>query len=227
MSDTGSVGERSELIEVERELGAAGHDGEASLDDRGRATCPACGAPNDLSGLLGSGRAARDTATDRDELEVLAYRCGSCDAALRTTVDRDESGAQISTGAGEPTSAGRGGPAAPISDTSGEPTPSGRPDVPTVDRPVSHASFRNEVDRFEATGPGSLRDQGSLIDEDGDDIRMYTGEPVETDEGWVLPVQQNFAGRDNIAGGGEWPDPHAPPAQQRPVDEDDRPDAEA
>ncbi len=38
---------------------------------------------------------------------------------------------------------------------------------------------------------GSLADQRELIDEDGDDIREYTGEPVETDEGWVIPQAQN------------------------------------
>jgi len=32
---------------------------------------------------------------------------------------------------------------------------------------------------------------GELLDEDGDDIREYTGEPVETDDGWVVPQAQN------------------------------------
>lgn len=82
---------------------------------------------------------------------------------------------------------------------------------------MSHASFDDEVDRAE---PGTLREQADLRDAEGDDIRMYTGEPVETESGWVIPVQQNFAGRDNLAGGGEWPDPHAEPAQPHPVDED-------
>jgi hypothetical protein len=39
--------------------------------------------------------------------------------------------------------------------------------------------------------PGSLADQRDLVDDDGDDIREYTGEPVETDEGWVVPETQN------------------------------------
>ena len=98
----------------------------------------------------------------------------------------------------------------------GRSTRRGAPHSDTHDRPVSTASFEDEVDRFEPSGPGTLRDRGDLIDEDGDDIRMYTGEPVETDEGWVVPQQQNFAGRDNIAGGGEWPDPHAEPARPAP-----------
>lgn len=86
------------------------------------------------------------------------------------------------------------------------------------DRPTTHTSFEDEVDRFEPAGPGTLSEQRDLVDDEGDDIRMYTGEPVETDEGWVVPVQQNAAGRDNIAGGGEWPDPRARPAQPPPGD---------
>ena len=64
---------------------------------------------------------------------------------------------------------------------------------------------------FEPAEPGSLKDQRDLIDEDGDDIRMYTGEPVETDDGWILPQQQNQPG--NSAGGGEYPDPTTPSTQ--------------
>ena len=64
---------------------------------------------------------------------------------------------------------------------------------------------------FEDAEPGNLADQRDLIDEDGDDIRMYTGEPVETDDGWILPVQQNQPG--NSAGGGEFPDPDTPSTQ--------------
>ena len=64
---------------------------------------------------------------------------------------------------------------------------------------------------FEDAEPGNLADQRDLIDEDGDDIRMYTGEPVETDDGWILPQQQNQPG--NSAGGGEFPDPDTPSTQ--------------
>ncbi len=45
--------------------------------------------------------------------------------------------------------------------------------------------------RFAEAEPGRLADQLPVLDEDGEDRRQYTGEPVETDEGWVLPVQQN------------------------------------
>ncbi len=39
--------------------------------------------------------------------------------------------------------------------------------------------------------PGRLVDQPDLVDEESDDVREYTGEPVETDEGWVVPQTQN------------------------------------
>ena len=74
-----------------------------------------------------------------------------------------------------------------------------------------------DLEFFEPAEPGSLKDQRDLIDEDGDDIRMYTGEPVETDDGWILPQQQNVPG--NSAGGGEYPDRETPSTQP------DRPDA--
>lgn len=53
--------------------------------------------------------------------------------------------------------------------------------------PRSHA----EEDALRPSGPGSLKDQGDLLDDDGEDRRQYTGEPVETDEGWVVPESQN------------------------------------
>ena len=77
-----------------------------------------------------------------------------------------------------------------------------------------------DPDAFEPSGPGTLADQGELTDAEGEDIRQYTGEPVETEEGWVVPQQQNFAGKDNIAGGGEWPDPDTPSAQPHEGAED-------
>ncbi len=47
------------------------------------------------------------------------------------------------------------------------------------------------------------------------DEKMYTGEPVETDEGIRRPQQMNV-GVDNMEGGGEWPDPNAPPQAPAP-----------
>lgn len=48
-----------------------------------------------------------------------------------------------------------------------------------------------------------LREQLPLTDDDGDDIRQYTGEPVETEQGWILP-QQMATGTQNVVGGGEF-----------------------
>jgi hypothetical protein len=42
------------------------------------------------------------------------------------------------------------------------------------------------------------------------DERMYTGEPVEADEGTYRPQQMNV-GFETMQGGDEWPDPNAPP----------------
>ena len=86
-----------------------------------------------------------------------------------------------------------------------------KPPGATSDHPLGED--RKHFEKPKKAG-GSLADQGSLVDEDGDDIREYTGEPVETEEGWVVPQQQN-AGPGNMAGGGEWPDPETPPAQPR------------
>jgi hypothetical protein len=63
-----------------------------------------------------------------------------------------------------------------------------------------------EVEReFGVTDDGRpLREQRPLIDEDGDDIRQYTGEPVPTEHGYVIPGQ-SVVGAERVVGGGEWP----------------------
>jgi hypothetical protein len=81
-----------------------------------------------------------------------------------------------------------------------------RPHVDSPD-PADAAPVPNEeaVAREFPHGDGRpLAEQMPLIDEDGDDIRQYTGEPVETEEGWVLP-QQMATGSQNVVGGGEFP----------------------
>lgn len=60
-----------------------------------------------------------------------------------------------------------------------------------------------------------LAEQSDLTDEDGDDIRQYTGEPVPTEHGAVAP-QQMATGAERTVGGGEFPDD--PP---RGTDEDE------
>ena len=62
-----------------------------------------------------------------------------------------------------------------------------------------------EVARNFPHGDGRpLGEQVPLVDEDGADIRQYTGEPVETEDGWVLP-QQMATGSQNVVGGGKYP----------------------
>jgi hypothetical protein len=53
--------------------------------------------------------------------------------------------------------------------------------------------------------------KGRLTDAEGDDRREDTGEPVETNEGWVFPSSRT-SGPGNEAGGGEWPSRARPPA---------------
>lgn len=73
-------------------------------------------------------------------------------------------------------------------------------------------SLGDDLEFFDEGDPGSLADQRDLVDDDGDDIREYTGEPVETEDGWVIPVQQNV-GPGNMAGQGEFPDRDTKPVQ--------------
>ncbi len=80
------------------------------------------------------------------------------------------------------------------------------PEGATAERPLG-----DDRRFFDEGRPGRLEEVRDLIDSEGEDIRQYTGEPVETEEGWVIPVQQNV-GPGNMAGGGEWPDPNAPSA---------------
>jgi hypothetical protein len=62
-----------------------------------------------------------------------------------------------------------------------------------------------EVAREFPHGDGRpLAEQRDLVDADGDDIRQYTGEPVETEEGTVLP-QQMVTGAPVVVGHGEFP----------------------
>lgn len=44
---------------------------------------------------------------------------------------------------------------------------------------------------------------------------LYSGEPLETEEGVRVPRQQS-AGQDAIEGGGEYPDPDTPPQLPAP-----------
>jgi len=59
-------------------------------------------------------------------------------------------------------------------------------------------------EEFEHTDADSLREAKDLTDDEGDDIRQYTGEPVPTEDGNVIP-QQMVVGHDRVVGDGEWP----------------------
>jgi hypothetical protein len=192
-----------ELEEVWRGVAAAGFDDEVEVGD-GRARCPACGTEVPLTEIpLEGARPAVDTATSRDDLLVAAWSCAGCGNGLRGAFERAHLMADGSTTerlqndtaptfpAGERAAGFRSGAA---------------PETPVGQHP----------ERFDEGGPGTLADQGPLTDAEGEDIRHYTGEPVETEDGWVIPGQQNLAGKDNIAGGGEWPDPDTPPVQPEP-----------
>lgn len=54
---------------------------------------------------------------------------------------------------------------------------------------------------------------------------LYTGEPLETEEGVRVPRQQS-AGQDAIEGGGEYPDPDTPPQLPAPGAAEDGEDGE-
>jgi hypothetical protein len=62
--------------------------------------------------------------------------------------------------------------------------------------------------------PGSDEDHGNSDDRPAD-WRLYTGERLETEAGPYRPQQMNV-GRDNVAGGGEWPDPETEPHEPAP-----------
>ena len=71
---------------------------------------------------------------------------------------------------------------------------------PNTNRDAAHVPNEDDVAREFPHGDGRpLREQMPLIDEDGEDIRQYTGEPVETEDGWVLP-QQMVTGSQNVVG---------------------------
>jgi hypothetical protein len=217
---TASEGERDdlELEEVWRSAAAGGYD--ADFEGQGSGClCPACGTQFEVaSPALLSAVGVRDTPSARDDLVVATLRCPQCQ-----TPGRLVTGADAVAGADGAT-AGSADAALVASETGTAEVRTveenaGRDEVPwrhpqppgsSRDRPLGED--RRYFEEPADDRSGNLADQQELIDAEGDDIREYTGEPVETEEGWVLPQQQN-AGPGNIAGGGEWPDPRTPSAQ--------------
>ena len=94
-------------------------------------------------------------------------------------------------------------------DRNREPTPPAAGEIPNEDEVASE---------FPEADTAPLREQADLIDDDGTDIRQYTGEPVETEHGTVTP-QQMAVGTERTVGGGEFPnDPRPPDEDDEPVD---------
>jgi hypothetical protein len=200
-----------ELEEAVRALAVDGYDIEFTSDD-GVVTCTACHAvfPWVRSQVEGA-TVVRDTATARTDLVVVALACGHCGTRGYTVgnageltaedVEPQDAERQHTEGEDRPGHLTRHAAA----ETFGRPGPGKTPTRP----------LGEDRQHFVVVADGdtrSLRERGPLLDEDGTDIREYTGEPVETEEGTVIPQQQNV-GPGNEAGGGEWPDPNAPSAQ--------------
>lgn len=191
-----------ELEEVQRAFVAEGYEGRVAVED-GVLVCPACGARFGAEAtVVTDARRARDTPTARAEVVVLAITCPRCQALGVADVEPGT----LQPGGAEHT----GTPSAGYSTSAAGPGGDRRKPGATPEHPLG--DDRRHFVEVEDGDTRSLRDRGPLLDADGDDIREYTGEPVETEEGTVIPQQQNV-GPGNEAGGGEWPDPDAPPAQ--------------
>jgi hypothetical protein len=53
-------------------------------------------------------------------------------------------------------------------------------------------------------------------DADDPEARLYTSEPLESEDGETYVIQQQNVGPGNELGGGEWPDPKTPPRPPAP-----------
>ena len=202
-SSDGSADAEREDLEVEeavRSVVADGYEDRFASVGGGVVRCSSCAGALPLeSSALESAHPARDTPTARSGLLVAALRCPRCGTLGHAVLDVDEWTPAEDRAAG---SEDRDGPTGGLSvnaDTH-----------KTAEHPLG--DDREHMVLVEDGDTRSLRDRGTLVDAEGDDIREYTGEPVETDEGTVIPQQQNV-GPGNEAGGGEWPDPGTPPAQ--------------
>jgi len=203
-----------ELEEAWRAAAAEGFDADAMASPDG-VVCASCGTRLPL-GAAERTWLVRDTPTDRHDLAVLVVRCPTCGTANRAELDRSLLTAEEApaTDGDQPA---RGAGDQPESDPTEVDWRHPPPQGSTPEHPLG-------ADRrfFEPGQPGTLAEQRDLLDEEGEDIRQYTGEPVETEEGWVIPQQQNV-GPGNEAGGGEWPDPATPSAMPK-GDEPEPPD---
>ena len=66
---------------------------------------------------------------------------------------------------------------------------------------------------------------------DDPEAPLYSTVPLEDEDGNEYVIQQQNVGRENMEGGGEWPDPHTPPRAPAPgsadVDDPAQPEASA
>jgi hypothetical protein len=55
-----------------------------------------------------------------------------------------------------------------------------------------------------------------MRDQPQDEDKSVETVPLDLDEGEDVVIQQENVGEDNMRGGGEWPDPDAPPSDAAP-----------
>ena len=60
-----------------------------------------------------------------------------------------------------------------------------------------------------------------MRDQPQDEDKSVETVPLDLDEGEDVVIQQENVGEDNMRGGGEWPDPDAPPSDAAPGSLDD------
>ena len=56
----------------------------------------------------------------------------------------------------------------------------------------------------------------STPQQDDPEAPLYSTVPLEDEDGNEYVIQQQNVGRENMEGGGEWPDPHTPPRAPAP-----------
>ena len=57
---------------------------------------------------------------------------------------------------------------------------------------------------------------GGVRDQPEDEDKAVESVPLDLDEGDDVVIEQENVGRDNMRGGGEWPDPDTPPSDAAP-----------
>ena len=58
--------------------------------------------------------------------------------------------------------------------------------------------------------------RGCVRDEPQDEDASVESVPLDLDEGDDVVIEQEPVGRENVRGGGEWPDPDTPPSDAAP-----------